>query len=62
MTRVIDDALHADETDTRDAEVAHQFFGVNLTEVRLLHHFLLLVRVLQRQVVLWQFSRFERLL
>ena len=55
-------ALHADETDTSDAKVAHKFFGVRRTEVRIFHQFLMFVRIVQRKVVFGQFFRFKHLL
>ena len=62
MATVVDDALHADEADTGDAEVAHQFFRVHLAKVRVFHHFVVLGCILERQVVLWQLLSLEWLL
>ena len=47
MATVVDDALHADEADTGDAEVAHQFFRVHLAKVTILHHLVVLRGILQ---------------
>lgn len=59
---MVDDALHADEADASDAEVPHQLLRVHAAEVAIPHHFLVLVRVLKRQVVLGEFLSLEGLL
>lgn len=59
VTRVLHNALNADKTDAGDAEVAHELFGVSRTEIRVLHHFLMLVREFQRKVVFRQLLGLE---
>ena len=62
MATVVYNALHAYEANASDAEVTHQFFGMNLTEIRIFHHFMVLACILERQVVFGQFLGFKRLL
>ena len=62
MATVVDDALHADEADAGDAEVAHQLFGVRLAKIRIFHHLVVLARILKCQVVLGQLLGLEGLL
>ncbi len=56
------DALHADQADTGDAEVTHELFRVDLTKIRIFHHFVMLACILQRQIILRQLIRLEWLL
>ena len=45
MATVINDALHADETDARDAEVPHELLGMHLAKVRIFHHLVVLAGI-----------------
>ena len=62
MAAVVHDALHADEADAGDAEVAHQLFRMNRTKIRILGHLVVLGRILESQVVLRQLLCLKRLL
>ena len=62
MTTVINNALHANEADAGYAEVPHQFFWMNGAKIRILSRFLVLGRILERQVVFRQLLCFERLI
>ena len=48
VTTVVDYALHANEADAGDAEVAHKLLRMNGTEIRILGHLVVLAGVLER--------------
>lgn len=52
MAAMVHDALHADETDAGDAEVAHELLRVHLAKIRIFHHLVVLAGILECQVVL----------
>ena len=54
MTTVIYDTLHANKAYTGYTKVSHEFFLMDLAEVRILHHLMMLACIFQCQVVLRQ--------
>ena len=62
MSTMIYDTLHANKAYTGNTKVSHEFFLMNLAEVRIFHHLVMLACILQRQVVLWQLLGFKRFL
>ena len=62
VATVVSDALHANQTDASDAKVAHQLFCMHLTKIGVLHHLVVLARILQRQVIFGQLLCLEGLL
>jgi len=59
MTRVVNDAVHTNKFLTSVTEMLHQLLCVAGTEVGLLEHLLLPLRVVKSDKILWQLLRFE---